>query len=329
MNHHNIVNVLGHNTDLKAESFIDSLSLKDEILNGLTQAHKSISSKFFYDEQGSQLFEKIMGLEEYYPTKTELALLHHIKDELVFLVGQHQLLIEPGAGNCFKVQTLLPSLLPLCYMPIDISEDFIFNAAKALQLKFPMIDVHAVAGDMQMDYPVPQSMSDLQKTIFYPGSTIGNYEPEQALEFLQHIASQLDNDDGLLIGVDLEKNIDVLHRAYNDKEGITALFNLNALNHINSLVDGDFKVETFEHVAFYNPTMKRIEMHLESTIDQSVRVSDEIIYFNQGERIHTEYSYKYTLASFHVLAKQAGLKRVKYWVDENHLFSLQYFQRAE
>jgi dimethylhistidine N-methyltransferase len=307
----------------------NNIAVKKELLDGLTKPEKSISAKYFYDEKGSLLFEKIMDLDEYYPTRTELSLLESAKDDISKLTGTQKLLIEPGAGNCLKVQRLFSSMKPKCYMPIDISEDFIFQCAGELQLDYPEIDILPIAGDMQMNYPIPMEYQNLSKTIFYPGSTIGNYQPSQALDFLTHVASQLSENDALLIGVDLEKNPEVLHDAYNDKKGITALFNLNILNHVNTLLPADFNPSLFEHVAFYNQSEKRIEMHLESTSDHVVNLGDQQIEVQAGERIHTEYSYKYTLDSFEALAKKAGLKRVKAWVDGEKLFSLQYFTLSD
>ena len=306
---------------------VDAL-LCEELLQGLCAENKNINPKFFYNERGSELFEQIMSLQEYYPTRTELSLLQRYSAEIAVIIGEGHVLLEPGAGNCAKVRTLLPFIKPSCYMPIDISGEFLFACAKELQQAYPQVDVHPVAGDMSAEFVIPAAYQHMRKTVFYPGSTISNYTPDAALKFLRHIASQLDKDGGLLIGVDLQKDVNVLHRAYNDVKGVTALFNLNILNHCNQLLGSDFDVSLFEHIAFYNEQECRIEMHLESQVDQQLNVAGENITFSAGERIHTEYSYKYTLESFAAMAKEAGLKAQKQWVDDDSWFSLQYFTVA-
>ena len=306
--------------------FDEDMMLKQELLDGLFAEQKYINPKFFYDEMGSQLFEKIMQLPEYYPSRTEIALLKRYQNEIAEALGEHKVLIEPGAGNCEKVQYILPALKPECYVPIDISADFLFESASNLQTKFPHVHIHAVADDMKAKVDVPEKFEHNDKVVFYPGSTIGNYKPSQALEFLKHIRDLVGKEGGLLIGVDLQKNKEVLDAAYNDKEGVTALFNLNVLNHVNKLLDSQIKVDLFEHVAFYNEEQCRIEMHLECKADHQCHIEEfGQVNFFESERIHTEYSYKYTIESFSQLAAQAGLKLENYWVDDNQLFSVQYY----
>lgn len=300
--------------------------LKKELLDGLSAKEKYINPKFFYDEYGSQLFEKIMQLPEYYPSRTEIGLLNQYQGEISQAVGVGKVLIEPGAGNCEKVQHLLPMLKPNCYMPIDISADFLFECAKKLQCLFPKIKIHAVADDMKANVVVPESFINNDKVIFYPGSTIGNYQPADALGFLKHVRKLVGKQGGLLIGVDLQKDKDILNAAYNDQQGITALFNLNILNHVNNLLGSDINIELFEHVSFYNEELSRIEMHLESQSEHTCNIDEfSEVTFLEKERIHTEYSYKYTIDSFSELAAQAGLKLKKFWLDDNELFSIQYY----
>ena len=306
--------------------FDESHALKQELLNGLCAEEKYINPKFFYDEYGSQLFEKIMQLPEYYPSRTEMGLLQKYKSEIAETIGKDKVLIEPGAGNCEKVQHILPTLKPKCYMPIDISADFLFDCAEKLKNKFPYIDIHAVADDMKAKVAVPEKFVSNEKIIFYPGSTIGNYSPPDALEFLKHVKDFAGKNGGLLIGVDLQKDKEVLDAAYNDKQGVTALFNLNALNHVNKLLDTNLNVELFEHIAFYNEEHCRIEMHLECKTDHQCDLDNaEQINFYESERIHTEYSYKYTIESFSKLAEKAGLSLENYWIDDGELFSVQYY----
>lgn len=309
--------------------FEECVILKQELIDGLCAKEKYINPKFFYDEAGSQLFEKIMQLPEYYPSRTEMGLLEQYKYEIAYALGENTVLIEPGAGNCEKVQHILHSLKPTCYMPIDISADFLFECARKLQDEFPYIKIHAVADDMKAKVETPIEFKNNEKVVFYPGSTIGNYEPSEALGFLKHVKDLVGKDGGLLIGVDLQKDKEILDAAYNDARGVTALFNLNALKHANKLLDSNIDVNLFEHVAFYNEEHSRIEMHLESTVEHKYNIDDiNQVSFSKSERIHTEYSYKYTIESFSKLAEQAGLKLKKYWVDDNDLFSIQYYRVA-
>ena len=303
-------------------------NLLDDILAGLGAQTKSLSPKYFYDEHGSQLFEKITQLPEYYPTRTELSLLAQHAIEIAQIIGQGRVLIEPGAGNCAKVRHLLPQLKPACYVPIDISHDFLFDAAKKLQAEFETLNIFPIADDMRSDIKLPSDVESLPRVVFYPGSTIGNYMPDEAVAFLRHIRNVIGADGGLLIGVDLQKDRDILHAAYNDASGITAQFNLNILRHINKLTGANFDLSQFGHIAFYNDNASRIEMHLESKTEQIISMADEVISLTAGERILTEYSYKYTTDGFAKMAAQAGLQLKKCWIDEKRLFSLQYYRAA-
>ena len=190
--------------------FDEDSVLKQELLEGLLAEKKYINSKFFYDEAGSQLFEKIMQLPEYYPSRTEITLLEKHQNEIAVAVGENKVLIEPGAGNCEKVQYILPTLQPKCYVPIDISADFLFESASNLQTKFPHVHIHAVADDMKAKVDVPEAFKANHKVVFYPGSTIGNYKPSQALDFLKHVRELVGEQGGLLIGVDLQKDKEIL-----------------------------------------------------------------------------------------------------------------------
>ncbi|MEH6587674.1 MAG: L-histidine N(alpha)-methyltransferase [Halioglobus sp.] len=303
---------------------IDLMAL-NEIRIGLQASPKSISPKYFYDEYGSQLFDQITRLPEYYPTRTEVAILTRYADEIAKIAGRGKVLLEPGAGSCSKVRHLLRALNPACYVPTDISRDYLFAAAEKLQQEFMDIPVYPAAGDMQSEVTLPPEMEGIQRLVFYPGSTIGNYTPEHAAEFLRHIRNVIGDDGGLLIGVDLQKDSAILNKAYNDAAGITAQFNLNTLTHINALTGSDFDLRQFHHIAFYNDQAGRIEMHLESQTDQLVTLPDAHISLAQGERILTEYSYKYSLEGFSELAAEAGLTLQQYWTDDENLFSLQYY----
>jgi len=307
--------------------FENESTLKEEIIVGLSADKKHINPKFFYDEYGSMLFERITKEPEYYPTRTEMQLLTDNTGAIADAIGRDQLLIEPGAGSCEKVTKLLGELSPTCFIPIDISAEFLQASCRRLMLKFPHIDIRAKAGDMLDKVSISPQYANLRRTVFYPGSTIGNYEPANALAFLKHVRQTVGDSGGLLIGVDLQKDERILNEAYNDRQGVTALFNLNILNHVNALLDTSIQVENFEHLAFYNQDKNRIEMHLESKADQTVALADgRTFVFSKGELIQTEYSYKYTVDSFTKLAEKAGFTAVQSWVDKNNLFSLQYLE---
>ena len=220
------------------------------------------------------------------------------------------------------MRILLPALRPACFVPIDLSREYLFSAAEQLREEFPAIEIRPVVDDMGAKISLPARFDGLPRTVFYPGSTIGNYQPDEAVFFLKHVREVIGEHGGLLVGVDLQKDPAILHRAYNDTKGVTARFNLNILSHVNRLISADFDVSLFEHVAFYSEHECRIEMHLESTVDQVVSAGGETLHFKAGERLLTEYSYKYTLEGFATLAEQAGLVFVQNWVDKNGLFSL-------
>ncbi len=301
------------------------LEVLDEIREGLSANPKYINPKYFYDEKGSELFDEITRLDEYYPTRTETGLLNRHAESIAEIAGRGKVVLEPGAGGCTKIRQLLPALEPACYIPIDISRDYLFAAADELQREFSDTRILPIADDMQSSIELPPELDGIPRMVFYPGSTIGNYTPEQAVGFLRHVRSTIGDEGGLLIGVDLQKDTDILHRAYNDAAGTTAAFNLNSLSHINTLTGADFDLSQFTHVAFYNEQDGRIEMHLESQQEQDVSLAGETIVFGAGERILTEYSYKYTLDGFARLASQADLVAQQHWTDDDGLFSLQYY----
>ena len=297
---------------------------RNELRQGLLSEQRFINPKFFYDERGSQLFSEICDLPEYYPTRAEREILSEHAAEIAGTIGPGCQLIEPGAGSCAKVRLLLGELLPASYLPLDISADYLMDAAEALGRDFPDVPVIPLVGDFSREFDLPVAPGS-QRVLFYPGSTIGNFTPEQASDFLQRVAKLVGEEGGLLIGVDLHKRTEILDAAYNDTRGLTADFNLNILSHCNRLLQSDFNPGAFDHLAFYNEPERRIEMHLVSREEQRVRGTDLDIVLAPGERIHTEYSYKYSLAGFDSLAREAGFKREDYWLDAEGLFSLQYF----
>jgi dimethylhistidine N-methyltransferase len=297
-----------------------------EVLGGLRKAQKELPSKYFYDERGAALFERICTLEEYYIPATEAAIMEASIEEMVELIGPRVQLIEYGSGDCMKVRVLLNHLEDAAaYLPIDISQEQLVRESEDLEIQYPDLDILPVCADYTSDFKLPVPKRRAERTVVYfPGSTIGNFDPVPAQNFLRHIAEVCGVGGGLLIGVDLKKDPVLLHRAYNDSEGVTAEFNLNLLRRINNQLDADFEPDWFEHYAFYNPKENRVEMHLVSMKEQVVHVAGHSIYFAQGESIWTESSYKFSPEEFEHLAATAGFKVEKLWTDKHRMFSVQY-----
>lgn len=317
-------------TDSKNFSFHDFHPSMDDfytaVVTGLTAEPKRLSPKFFYDAQGSKWFDAITQLPEYYPTRTEIGLLRDYGKDIADLLGHDNLLLELGSGSSLKIRTLLDVLQPAVYMPIDISKEHLQQASLSIAADYPNLRVCAVCADYSKAIELPQLASCYPCAAFFPGSSIGNFEPAEAVLFLQRVAAMIGKKGKLLIGVDLRKNPDVLHAAYNDSQQVTAAFNLNLLTRINHELGADFMLDDFRHYAFYNPTLYRIEMHLLSMKTQTVRCQDAIFTFQNGESIHSENSYKYSVEAFWELAKQAGFKPLQVWQDAQNLFSLHCLQ---
>jgi dimethylhistidine N-methyltransferase len=299
---------------------------QQEVIDGLSQQQRCIPPKYFYDHAGSRLFESICEQPEYYPTRTEIALLQQYDREIAALAGSGCYLIEPGSGSCEKVRHLLEALRPAAYVPVDISCQHLESAAAGLADDFPWLDVHAVCADITHEVSLPFVPEPGDAVMFYPGSSIGNFDPADAVAFLGCLARITGQGGGLLIGVDLKKEHAVLDAAYNDAGGVTAAFNLNVLQRINRELDGDFDLETFNHHAFYNSAHGRVEMHLVSDRKQSVRIGGHRFDFNVGDSIHTENSYKYTIEEFQRLAQQAGFTPCQAWTDSDALFSVHFLR---
>jgi len=300
--------------------------IHDDIVQGLSADEPYISPKYFYDEIGSKLFEKICTTEEYYPTRTEVNILRNNIDDIVKNLGKDCLLIEPGSGDSYKVRLLLDALRPIAYLPIDISRRYLQDEAQKLAQEFTWLNVHAVCADFTGKLKLPYHVEATNKVAFFPGSTIGNFLPEQATGVLNEIKNMVGADGGLLIGVDLYKDASILNAAYNDKEGFTASFNLNLLTRINNELNADFNLSQFKHHAFFNQKKSRIEMHLISLQNQQVRIAEQVIEFKKDQSILTEYSHKYSIEKFQALAEQAGFESVKTWVDKDKLFSVHYLR---
>lgn len=302
-------------------------SMLEEVLEGLlSNDQKTLPSKYFYDKKGSELFDAITELEEYYPTRTERRLLEENVKEIEQFLGEQILLIEPGSGSSSKTKILLEHMDNICcYIPMDISGDYLNKVAKQLREEFPKIKIQPLAVDYTKPFELPEINPNARKVVFYPGSTIGNFKMEKVEQFLKVIHDIIGKDGALLIGADLIKDQSVLEAAYNDSKEITADFNKNILTHLNSEIGSDFDPEKFSHKAIWNDNKNRIEMHLFSEEDHSVTIGDKEIQFKEGESIHTENSHKYSLESFQeMVADWFEVKKV--WTDEKDYFSLQYLE---
>jgi dimethylhistidine N-methyltransferase len=293
-----------------------------DVLDDLSQHPKRLSPKYFYDAAGSELFEQITRLPEYYPTRTELSILRDRASAISAMVPKRSALVEFGAGATTKVRLLLNECAFVAYVPVDISGDFIKSQAEALRQDFPGLDVHPVITDFTAAFTLPATIADMPKVGFFPGSTLGNFEPYEACAFMRGARDILGHGARMVIGVDLEKDERVLYEAYNDKAGVTARFNLNLLHRINRELGGNFDTGAFTHRAIYNRDHHRIEMHLISRRAQTVRVLGRNFSFRAGETIHTENSYKYSLDRFIGLARGSGWTPRECWTDAADMFSV-------
>ena len=294
---------------------------------GLTADAACVAPKFFYNTLGSRLFEAITGLDEYYPTRTEASIFSAAQSDMARTLRSAGLsqpcLIDLGAGNCAKAARLIPHLQPRQYVPVDISVDFLKDAAAQLQQRFPALDIVGVGLDFSAGLALPDAVQADERVYFYPGSSLGNFQPEEALAFLRHIASPAQGQArGLLLGIDLLKDTATLEAAYDDALGVTAAFNKNLLRNVNALLGADFELCQWRHVARFNAAESRIEMHLEALRDVTVRWPGQARRFLAGERIHTESSYKYTPASMTALLRQAGFGKVRHWSDPKGWFAV-------
>lgn len=298
-----------------------------ELSEGLAANEASVAPKFFYNLLGSRLFEAITALDEYYPTRTEAGIFNASHGEIAQTLAdaglKHPCLIDLGAGNCAKAQALIPHLQPRQYVPVDISVDFLKDAARQLQNSFPALDIVGVGMDFSASMALPDEVQSHDRIFFYPGSSLGNLHPEQALDFLRQMADPLQGQGrGLLLGIDLVKDSASLQAAYDDALGVTAAFNKNLLRNVNALLGADFDLRQWRHVALFNTEASRVEMHLEALHDLTVTWPGQTRRFLAGERIHTESSYKYTLKAMSALLKQAGFQAVQHWSDPKQWFAV-------
>ena len=309
-----------HNEDLRERFRADAF-------DGLSRSQKVLPSKYFYDERGSELFDQICELEEYYLTRAELEVMERYADEMVEAIGPRAMLVEFGSGSSIKTQILLDHLHGLlAYVPVDISASYLETSTERLRSRYPDLLILPVAADYTETLTLPRVAEPHRVVVYFPGSTIGNFEPEAAGAFLSRIARLCGSDGGLIIGVDLRKDRETLEAAYNDASGVTAAFNLNLLVRINRELDGSFDLSRFSHRAIFNERESRIEMHLVSLAEQDVRVGRRRFHFRAQETILTEYSYKYDVDQFSRLAAGAGFGLDRVWTDERDRFSVQYLR---
>lgn len=294
----------------------------EDVLEGLSRPRKSLLPKYFYDAAGSRLFERICRLREYYPTRTELAITRRHLAEIARFAGKGSALLEYGSGEGIKTRLLIAALRPRRYMPVDISEDALARAVARLARAYPWLRIQPVRGDFSRPLDIPPLRDGARRVVYFPGSTIGNLPPDEAHAFLTMTRAQVGVRGAMIVGVDLKKDANILHAAYNDARGVTAAFNLNLLARINRELGGNFDLRRFMHYAFYEPSAGRIEMHLVSTEKQAVTIGAHRFTFERGESIHTENSYKYSVAEFQALAARAGFRAAKVWTDPRGWFSV-------
>lgn len=311
-------------------SVAESEAFLEEVLAGLQQAQKTLPCKYFYDARGSALFESICELEEYYPTRTELGIMEQRAGDMARRIGPAAFVIEYGSGSSRKTRVLLDALdHPAVYIPIDISRKTLVESAEAIGKQYPELEVLPLCADYLAPVALPEvARSTGRRVVFFPGSTIGNFVPADAVAFLARMARQAGEGGGVLIGVDLKKDRAQLERAYDDSQGVTAAFNRNLLVRINRELGGNFREEEFLHEARWNPAEGCVEMHLVCSGACVVSIAGEEIHFEAGESIHTENSYKYEIAEFEALAVAAGLSPRDLWTDPAQRFSVHFYEVA-
>jgi dimethylhistidine N-methyltransferase len=298
----------------------DDEAERERLLAGLRAPHATIEPKYFYDECGCAIYGAICLSDEYYPTRTEAAIFDRCRDEIAAAVGQGGTFIDVGAGDCAKAMKWFDALRPSRYVPVDIAAPSMATAMQKIAREHATMDLVGVVTDFSQSLNIPAELSTGRTTVFYPGSSIGNFTPSDAVRFLRQMREIAAPDGGLLIGVDSKKDKAILDRAYDDALGITAAFNLNALRHINRVLDADFDVGNWKHVGFYNADMGRIEMHLESRVDQTVNLDGVARVYARGEKIHSENSYKYHREEFDALLREAGFSDIRCWSNEANAF---------
>lgn len=306
----------------------DVLDVREEVLGGLCSEAKSIPPKYFYDERGSRLFEAITRLPEYYLTRTELSVLDACLEDIALAVGDDLCVVEYGSGSSAKIRKVLERIAARAYVPVDISGEHLVQMAKSLQGDFPALDIYPTCADFTHRFPLPEPVAAHSKVGFFPGSSIGNFDPPAAQAFLAAARETLGAGSHFVVGVDLKKPVAVLESAYDDSQGVTAAFNLNVLRHLGELLDADLDTDRFRHCSSYNPQLGCVQMFLEVIDDHAVNVAGQEIRFVGGERIHTENSFKYDPQEFLALAAAGGYQLVEGWTDSADWFAVYLLEAA-
>lgn len=295
-----------------------------DVIEGLSSTPKRLPAKYFYDARGSELFERITTLPEYYLTRSEISILEKHASEIVAACGGEFALVEFGSGSATKVRILLDQMEKRsCYVPVDISPELLRESSERLTELYPDLSVSAVCADYTQPLQIPRCPSTDRRVIFFPGSTIGNFEPAEARRFVGNVVKVLSSGDSMILGIDLKKDPKILDAAYNDADGVTAEFNMNILVRIQRELGGDLDPSCFEHVAFYNPGEGRVEMHLRSRMRQDVRIDGKRFSFEEGELLHTENSYKYSHDDVDAMIEGSGFVAAERWTDDRKLFCVQ------
>ena len=299
-----------------------------EVLASLSEELPRLSPKYFYDSRGSELFEEITVLPEYYLTRSEAEIFDRHLDDIAQALGSGDIIIEPGSGNCGKVRPLLKRAAPSAYIPIDIAGDFLWAAAANTALEHPNLGVTAIAADFTQSWTFLEEIPKGRRIVFYPGSTLGNFDPSAQQDFIRQLAQVVGTQGGILLGVDLHKDSATLQRAYDDAAGVTAAFNRNMLAVVNARTGANFELKEWRHQARYNSEMRRIEMELVAQSTQTVTIGDQTLKFSEGAIIRTEHSHKFTMASIQDLAAAAAMTVTHHWLDSNARFCLALLQNA-
>ncbi len=308
----------------EAGSLIQNRNFLRDVVHGLSRARKTLPCKYLYDERGSDLFNQICGTEEYYPTRTELSIMQQNAASIAYQIDKRVMLVEYGSGSSVKTRILLNSLdEPVAYVPVDISEEHLLKTAEDLRSTYPDIEILPIVADFTEPFTLPLSEKGYSHVaIYFPGSTIGNFSPQAAGDLLRFMSTLLGPQGGLLLGIDLRKEVSVIEAAYNDASGITAEFNLNLLARINSELGGDFELTQFAHKAVYNSIEHCVEISLVSLTSQTASIGDQVFHFAKSEEILTELSHKYTIEGFAEFASQFGFSLHKHWTDERKYFGV-------
>lgn len=311
------------NSDNASQNILDCSFLED-VVDGLSQSIKQLQCKYFYDERGSELFDQICDLEEYYLTRTERQIMLDHADEMAQQIGSNVMLVEFGSGSSMKTRVLLDALIdPAAYVPLDISEEFLLKTAAKLKTSYPEIEILPLVADFTQPFQLPTSKREpSHAAVFFPGSTIGNFLPQDATKMMKTIAKILGPKGGMLLGFDLQKDKSIIEAAYNDSKKVTDEFNLNVLHRVNRELGADFDIDQFKHKAVYNVDMGRVEIYVVSQADQTVTIGEHQFEFAKNEQILTEYSHKYTVEGLMELAAPAGFKLHKHWTDAQNLFAV-------